>query len=322
MTSPTLLGTGGHAAGGESYVGKYYANIGLGRCPTFPGGFTTEAYVSQTIRVPGTVSYLSWRLDAPFGSTLTLTLNKNSSATALAISVSAVTGWVTDSTDVVNVSNGDTLDFAADVGSETSFTHSFYCVSARFDATSGSAQMLAAAGSSDDQFAPGTTPQFVPFLGIAAFPSQTETDKQVECLAAGTWQNMGCYLGSNGFNRATTITNRKNGSNGLMAVSIPSFVSGSLEDVASSNKDRVNAGDLLDYQFVASDSGNGASFELAWIGAHCLFSSLTQSMIGGSPVSPSRIPSLLNLDETTYESSLFGGGNPAPSIPRATGLLP
>lgn len=319
MTNPTLLGTGGHAAGGESYSGNYYANVGLGRSPMKGGPFTTESYVSQTIRVPGTISYLSWRLDAAFGAALTLTLNKNSSTTALAVSIPAAsTGWMTDSTHSVSVSSGDKLDFDANAGTGSPvYSHSFYCISARFDANTGSAQMLVAVGK--NSISPSIVPQFVNFLGIVGGASATESDKQFKALAAGAWQNMACYVESNGFTQTTTVTNRKNGSDGSMAISIPTGMSGGFEALAV-HSDSVNVGDLLDYGFVAS--GGTGSFEVDWIGAHFRATTTTLCMIGGSPDSPSRIPSLLNPTESTYYSSLFGGGNPAPPTPRATGLLP
>ena len=87
----------------------------------------------------------------------------------------------------------------------------FYCVSARFDADTASAQILAAVGPS--QISPTTTLLFVNFLGISSVTSAIESDKQLTCLAAGTWRNMACYLRTNGFNRATTITNRINNTN-------------------------------------------------------------------------------------------------------------
>ena len=151
MTSyPTLLGTGGHYAGsGDISMGNYYSNVGLGRC-AMEGDFTTGSNVSQTIRVPGTISYLSWGLDTAFGAALTLTLRQNSSSSTLVVSIGAsTTGWVTDSTDSVSLSSGDLLDFVTNVASgNNNYTGNFYCVSARFDATAASAQMLTTVGKS------------------------------------------------------------------------------------------------------------------------------------------------------------------------------
>jgi hypothetical protein len=154
------------------------------------GGFTTESDVSQTIRVPGTISYLSWGLDPAFAeATLTLTLNVNSSSSALAISIStSTTGWVTDSTHSVSVSSGDVLDFATNVGALSTYSGSFNCVSARFDATTASAQMLATVGSS--LISPTITPKYVNFLGILGVGNTMESEQQFYCLAAGTWKNM------------------------------------------------------------------------------------------------------------------------------------
>src|SRR5437870_3037668 len=100
----TLLGTGGHGASTQPYnAGNRYSNVGLGRCAMFgTSGFTQELFVSQTIRVPGTISYLSWGLDVAFGTALTLTVKRNHSNTALAVSIGAsTTGWVTDSSHTV-----------------------------------------------------------------------------------------------------------------------------------------------------------------------------------------------------------------------------
>lgn len=40
MTIPTLLGTGGHQASAQDYSeGKYYSNVGLGRCAMMSHSF-------------------------------------------------------------------------------------------------------------------------------------------------------------------------------------------------------------------------------------------------------------------------------------------
>lgn len=321
MTIPTLLGTGGHAASVTQEwlsADSYYSNVGLGRSAMMDTSFTTASYVSQVIRVPGTISYLSWGVSAAFGTTLTLALNKGSSASALAVSIGAsTTGWVTDSSHNVSVSNGDALSFVTNVGADTTdYEGSFYCVSARFDADTGSAELLAAVGLS--QISPTTTLQFVNFLGISGVPSTAEGDKQFKSLAAGTWQNMACSLESNAFNKNTTVTNRINNSNGSMAISIPASTSGSFED--QSGSDTVSGGDLLDYGFILGSSQPGSgSFMMVWIGAHFLASTTSLCMIGGSQ--GSTVSSL-----GTKYTSLFGGGAVDPSgsggMPRATGLFP
>ena len=124
MTIPTLLGTAGHAASVDQEwlsADSDYSNVGLGRSAMMDTSFTVESYVSQTIRVSGKVSYLSWRVSDAFGTTLTLALNKNSSSTALAVSIGPSTmGWVTDSSSAPtgSVANGDTLDFVTNVSAD------------------------------------------------------------------------------------------------------------------------------------------------------------------------------------------------------------
>lgn len=258
-----------------------------------------------------------WGVSSQFDETLTLALNKNSSSTTLAVSIGATTtGWVTDSTDSARVSSGDALDFVTHLGGDKTdgYSGSFYCVSARFDADTDSAQLLATVG--PGQIFPTTTLQYVNFLGTMGDGSPTESDQQFRCLTAGKWQNMACYIQFNGFNRATTVHNRINNSNGSMSFSIPANTSGSFEDTA--NSDAVNAGDLLDYGIIgASESGTG-SFEMIWVGAHFLASTASYCMIGGAADMPATIDS----SQTDY-SSLFGGGNPfRTDIARATGLLP
>jgi len=56
---PTVFGTGGHGASTTYDSLDYYGNVGLGRCP-MEGNFITETDVGQIIRVPGTISCLSW----------------------------------------------------------------------------------------------------------------------------------------------------------------------------------------------------------------------------------------------------------------------
>lgn len=316
MTSyPTLLGAAGHGSAGELYnAGNYYGNIGLGRCPMKGSPFTTESYVSQTIRLPGTISYLSWRIDTAFGAALSLTLNKNSSGTDLAVSFgSATTGWITDSTDSVSVSSGDTLDFVTNVASSTTYSGEFYCASARFDADSGSAQLVACVG--QGVIPPTSETLFFNFVGVLGDGDQTESDKQFKCLSAGTWQNMACHIESNSFDRTTLISNRKNGSNGSMAIYIPEGTSGHFED--STHNDSVSVGDLLSYGIVAVENGNGDTLTIDWMGAHFLASTAWQCMIGGAPDSPP----LLQYPQVYY-TSLVGGGDIGGVLPRATGLFP
>lgn len=316
MTDPTLLGTDGHTAATSYTLGTYYNNVGLGRCPMNASRFTTESYASQTIRVPGTISYLSWALDAGFGALLTLTLNKNSSSTTLAVSFpSTVTGWVTDSTHSVTVSSGDQLDFAANVGTTTSYNGDFYCISARFDASTASAQLLATVGWA--RISPSSTPKFVNFLGILGEGDTTESNQQFECLAPGTWQHMACNVESNDFTEATYVHNRVNDSDGSMIITIPSDHNGYFE-APNADSDSVSYGDLLDYKLISQvDGSNG--FTMYWIGAHLVATDSTQCMIGGTPAGGN-----ISVDAgITYYTSLFGGGNYVQgSLPRTTGLFP
>lgn len=267
--------------------------------------------------MPGTISYLSWGLDTAFGSGLTLALNRNSTSTPLAISIGgSVTGWVTDSTDSVSVSNGDALDFAVDVSSvTTSYSGSFFCTSARFgDTTSStqSAQMIAAVGLTE--VTPTIIQGFVCLLGFADYLDHTEGDQQVQSMAAGTWQNIACHIQSNGFDKPAIIVNRKNGTNGSMSISVPAFTSGYFED--ASDSDSVNAGDLLDYGIANGSSVAGSgSFFMDWIGAHFLATNATLCMIGGSGGLGG------GLGIGTFYTSLFGGGEPDDTISRTTGLF-
>lgn len=317
MTSyPTLLGTAGHGANGSqswSSTDSYYSNVGLGRCAMMDTSFTSASYVNQIIRVSGTASYLSWRVSEDFPTTLTLALSKNSSGTDLSVSISpSNTGWVTDSTETVDVSSGDALSFVTNVSDNVSgYMGSFYCVSARLDAGTGSAQMLATVGRAE--FSPTTILQFVNFLGILGNGDQVEANQQFKSLAEGTWRNLACYLEANAFNVATTIHNRIGGDNGSMSISISAATSGYFEDITDS--DHVNVGDRLDYGFVASETGNSGTLSVIWLGSHFLAATASLCMIGGAPPEPGNPPDMSH-------SSLFGGGNFFPSSLRSTGLFP
>ena len=151
---PTLLGTGGHYSSDATYAGdsRYYSPVCLGRHP-MDGDYVDASYVYQIIRVPGTISYLSWGLDNnTFEADLVLALDVNLAWSDLAVPIDAMTsGWMTDSTDSVSVSNGDKLNFAVSVGAggSSGFTGSFYCISARFDSsdiTTASAQLIGCEG--------------------------------------------------------------------------------------------------------------------------------------------------------------------------------
>jgi hypothetical protein len=321
---PTLLGDGGHAAGNQTYSSmNYYSNVGLGRCAMVGSSYTTESYFSQTIRVAGAISYLSWGLDTAFGAALTLTLKKNSSSSALAVSIGAsTTGWVTDSTHSVSVSSDDVLDFATHLGAGTvsGYSGSFYCVSARFDssdATTASAQMIGSMGPSP--VSQSTTVKPISFLGIASNGALSEDTQQIYALTAGKWQNMACNIENNTTSATTTITNRIGGSNGSMSISVGQSQTGYFEDPTGS--DTVTVGNLVNYAIVCVSDNNSGSFDLQWIGAHFLATSPPLCLIGGSAGNPVSIGS-----GSTLYSSLFGGGSPSnpPNNPqtRSTGKFP
>jgi hypothetical protein len=322
-SSPTLLGTGGHSVGLGDYSSSdsYYGNVGLGRCAML-GTFLAESDVSQTIRVPGTISYLSWGVDADFLTTLTLTLRHNSLNSNLVVSIGEmVSGFVTDSTHSVCVSSGDTLDFVTNLAADRNdYDGGFYCVSARFDATTDSAQMLTTVGRAS--ISPSTTFLFVNFLGIVGSGleevggSETESLQQFQNLTEGTWQNMACYIDNNNFNESTTVTNRVNYNNGSMSFCIPATYTGYFED--TTDGDVIYVDDLLDYGFLASATGNTDSFSLDWIGAHFLASTTSRCMIGGSE----GLTTTISDSETDNYCSLFGGGLIGTDLTRATGLFP
>lgn len=320
MTIPTLLGTGGHQSIGQNFNNPYYySNVGLGRSAMI-GNVTAESNASRPIRAAGTISYLSWGVedDGGFGADLTLALRKGISASALSVSIpSSTTGWVTDSAHTISVSSGDVLDFATHLSGSTTSSSSFYCVSARFDASTGSAQMLTTFGPSN--ISPLTTREFVNFQGILDGGTNVEGNHQFYCLADGTWKNLACTLESNGFNRSSVVTNRINGSNGSMSVSIPASTSGSYED--TSNGDSVDVGDYLNYSIIGAPLAGAGSFRMDWVGAHFVADDANLCMIGGSQGGGQLVAAT-----STKFSSLFGGGSVpiagSGSTARATGLLP
>lgn len=329
MGNPTLLGTGGHSTpvGGQTYTnGNLYSLVGLGRCAMegVSYAFNSESRASQTIRAAGAISYLSWQLDSSFGSgltvTLTLKLRQNASDTSLAVSFyPSSSGWITDGTHSVSISSGDALDFVTHVGpATTTYDGSFYCVSARFDATTDSAQMITSVGPINN-ITPAIDPQFGNFVGIlGADPTQDEHYYKFKCLPAGTWQNMAGHIESNTFDKGTTFHNRINGSNGSMGFSASPGQTGTFEDVLHS--DSVSVDDMLCYSFVATASMGAGDITIDWLGAHFLATDSTQSVIGGASDGPSQI--MVTGSAITKYNSLFGGGNIDTTTPRATGLLP
>jgi hypothetical protein len=324
-SSPTLLGTGGHTGGTFEASTNYYSNAGLGRCPMV-GDFKIESHVSQNIPALGTISYLSWGLDAGFPATLTLTLNKNAATTDLSVCFSSDTsGTQTDSTDSVSfTTSSDLIDFAANVGAGYSgtYTGGFYCISARFDATTASAQILTTVG--PGLIVPTTAGLFVNFLGLTGGSggggqggSGTESLEQFKSVAAGTWQNMTCNVSSNSLTDSTTVTNRRNGLSKSMSISISGGATGQFED--TTDTDSVSVDDLLNYGFFGSATGI-ESLQIDWIGAHFLASTASQCIIGGSEGTPMTVANT-GMDTPSY-SSLFGGGEVNTATTRATGLIP
>lgn len=318
MTIPTLFGTGGHSASGQVYdSATYYSNVGLGRCAMNLGAVTSESNASRPIRAAGSMSYLSWGVaENGFCADLTLALRKGLSATAMSVSISSsTTGWFTDSVHSISVSSGDVLAYSTHLSTTCTYTGSFYCVSMRFDASSGSAQMLTTFGPAS--ISPETTRKFVNFQGVLDSGTGTEANHQFYCLADGTWKNLACYFEDNTFNRPSVVTNRINGANGSMAISIPSAMdatSGYYED--TSDSDSVEAGDLLDYGIIGAPLAGSGSITMDWIGAHFVADDPNLCMIGGSQGG-----GVFLSGNDPFYSSLFGGGKAASTSPRATGIL-
>lgn len=239
------------------------------------------------------------------------------------------TGWMTDSTDTVHVSSGDTLDFATYVADDVEYIGAFNCVSARFDADSNSAQLLATPGAQAGLSFDFSTPNYVNFLGILGPGNTAESGQQFYCLASGTWQNLAFYVVNNSYTLdqgyatpTTTVSNRIAGraTSGSMAVSFDGQATGYFED--GSHSDSVAIGEYLDYEFLTT--ADAGSLDMAWIGAHFIADSTSNPnacIIGGGPMSPQPIhPG--GTGTQAYYTSLFGGGDPDTVTPRATGLLP
>ena len=170
--------------------------------------------------------------------------------------------------------------------------------------------MFTAFGPAD--ISPLTTRKFVNFQGVLDSGTGTEANHQFYCLADGTWKNLACNAETNEFNRSSVVTNRINGSNGSMSVSIPAATSGYYED--TSDSDSVDAGDLLDYGIIGAPLAGSGSIRMDWIGAHFVADDPDLCMIGGSQGGGQF------MSDTRY-SSLFGGGSAFGNLPRATGLI-
>ena len=63
-----MLGTGGHDTAGQNFSGNCYNNVGLGRSPMENPPIAVQSQVTQILRVPGTISNLSWGLEYNTGS--------------------------------------------------------------------------------------------------------------------------------------------------------------------------------------------------------------------------------------------------------------
>jgi hypothetical protein len=323
---PTLLGTGGHQSGANFSTTNYYSTVCLGRNGLI-ASFPTESFVSQTVRVAGTISYLSWGVTdvGSIGEALDLYLRVNSSNSTLTVHIPAETaGWVTDSTHSVTVASGDKLDFGTVLsrGDTSGAQFEVNCVSARFDAsvtgTVPSAQLIGSQGLST--LNESTTLQPTCFLGIVFDGTASESTQQIYTLAAGTWQNMACNIQNNDLSLSANsilVHNRIGGSNGSMHVSYVSAQTGLMED--ASDSDDISVGDLVNYGFHCALSGSG-TFDVEWIGAHFLATNANLCMIGGSPgSSPTAV---IAPSSDPYFTSLFGGGEVGSSPGRATGLFP
>ena len=128
---------------------------------------------------------------------------------------------------------------------------------------------------------------------------------------------MACHIEANSFGGTVTLNNRKNGSNGSMAISVSAYATGGFEDSNTADYTSTNVGDLLDYGVVATSIVGTLTMD--WIGAHFFASEPAECMMGSIP--PLGISNSVASGAILY-SSLFGGGIILDDVTRATGKVP
>lgn len=210
-------------------LGNYFT---VGSAPSSVN-YGTEANIARVARVPGTFSRLSVNFDAN-GTARSVQFRKNSADATLVVSPADSTATTTtDTTHFVAVANGDTFDLKF-VGTAPAFSCNVLGVN--FSANSGHAGYIASTAN-----AYSTTAFSGMFSGST---SATEANIQAKMRTAGTVK--GGQAAVNVASSATaTMTNRINGANGAIAVSISAGVTGIFED--NTNTATFVVGDLLNW---------------------------------------------------------------------------
>jgi len=221
---------------------------------TFPGGGqATEANAQITYRLPGTIDRMFVRITSNSATAAsTFAIRKNSGAGNLSISIpSTSTGIFYDVVNSDAVASGDEINVRLTPGSVNLIRVAHY--GARFDATTNTAQRLAAFSSTGLAFSTNNSDAYNVPAGDLAF-NGTESQTQVEFNTAGTLKNLQINVRTNSRAQASTCRIRKNTANGNLSISIAAAATGILED--TTNSDSVAVDDIINYD-IRNAAGGG-----------------------------------------------------------------
>ena len=290
---------GAHNVAGDAqeyaFSATQFYRQGLGRLQS--GDSSTEAQSQRRYHTAGALSGLAVHVSANTftSTTCTFVSRINGSSGNLICSYAAgVTGWVSDTTHSDTVTDDQKVCYAVNTGTDGLKTITFTAINVAYTATSATTVPYGWVSGPSGATASLTTASqtyYFPLEGFGSGTSSYETSESSQSKmllrAAGTLENLQCYMLTNTNTNAATLVSRKNGGNGNQTVSITAGTTGFFEDTTHS--DAVVSGDVANY--LITTGASTVSCSVIWMGCTFASTGTNQDILAGIEPATSFIPS-------------------------------
>ena len=240
-------------------LGVWYAanTIGASATDYFPAigtvaSTTIEAKAQLKARTAGTWQNLFIKVTANTRAdttTFQTRINGGNGNQTISIGTNA-TGTFEDTTHTDTIASGNLLDYVLTTGGGAG-SLTFYSLGSELANTVQQSEFMYAIPGGFGIALSNT--KYFTIMGGSSPSSASETNYQAYNLISLKFSNLRCYISTNSVTSASTLTFRKNGTNGNESVSITASTTGWFED--SVNTDTTLPSDLINTQLVTGGSG-------------------------------------------------------------------
>jgi len=218
-----------------------------------PEDWTVEADTQHAIRQAAPIDKLrTYVYSNTLDGSSTLALRRNGATTGLSVSVSAgATGSFEDATTVVQISPGDLVNYMISTGGTTGSIR-FTIMQCRFITTKG---FLFITGG---HYGLGVATWYIQISGHYSWATTTESQAQLRVRKSILlFVNLFTRIRRNTYDGTSTLSIRRNGATGNLAISIPSGTTGNLTNI--SDYDFIRPSDLVNYTVTTAATTGGLS---------------------------------------------------------------